>query len=318
MKLLLMKQIALSLKISFGKIGLFSSIVFNAAAFIRTIRLTIHKDYFPQKTDFKDFSRKADYDKGILKDIEPDVKEVIRRELHLTDWQMQNLVFLVDTTHSGIGARAHVNDGNVIVFNNEMYQFARKGLDSNHVNLSWKANELKGTINAKIPPQLALRIFLGICSHEIEHIRRFLVRSVLDYESRADAGVLDKHQKAMYVFFHLNETVMCYGSDIDDSIKMLLVTDGKKRKNELTIRQSIFENNSEQLYHEMYPHSNHPSHKERADYFKDRGQKTEKKPTKSLFAKQECAQITVSEDGFLWSTILQKIESCESFVDNIV
>jgi hypothetical protein len=270
---------------------------------------------FPRKLSFDTFSRKDDYEKGILKEIDPVIKTVIQKELGLSKHEMDNIVFLHDTEDkSSSNAWAH-SGPNVIVFNKEMYDFAVKGSCALFKTVTLHLPTY--TTNITFPPKLALRIFLATCSHEIEHLRRKHRGRNFTQEQEADAAVLAKHTRAYSVYFATKNVILCYHAPIPDKTKKWLAKHKKETaEDKLTTRDELFNIHSDRFYKDDTRNHTHPTHNERAEYFKQTSFSGSKQHDQSV--EHECALVTITQAGnIIPKVIFRHMLICESFVNTI-
>lgn len=272
----------------------------------------------PGKTSFDTFARKDDYKKGILQDIDPAIKTHIQTELGLTPHEMENIVFLHDTTETSTPNAYAYSGPNVIVFNKEMYDFAIKA--SRALSKTIVCYSPTYVTHITFPPRLALRIFLAICSHEIEHLRKQHTVSTLATECEADKAILLKHMRAHYVYQIIRNVMLCYHEPIPIKTKQWLVNSPATAiDDQLKIRDRLFSEHSHQFYHEVYTEKRtHPSHSERAKFNKQQVQIRSSQAHNVDSPAHECAIVTITPSvNSIPKVLFRQMLICESFAHRI-
>lgn len=257
---------------------------------------------------------------GFLKPLDPHILQTIQRELKLTNKDMQQLDFFVDTQATTFNAEADIAGYNFIQINQPYYNMVKNGLQ----NLPCYAPiPYKGAISCEISPSLAIKMFLATCSHEIGHIRRRRAyyknphsndQQKLKYEEekQADTHILDKHCGAAYIEHTLYNLNLCYHwlSCMDEEFLQTLIPDPTIRNsNYFEQVKYVMEHTSHLLQNKVHSLTNHtpthPTHKERSDYFKKRCEESS-----SHKHPPEC--VTVNFPRFILSS-KKEITICEPY-----
>ena len=234
-----------------------------------------------------DINTKQKIKSGNLKPLDPHILKIIQKELVLSDNDMQQLVFFVDTKNNTLNAYASTEGYNCITINQQYYELVNNALQ----NLPCYCTILSQKF--LIPSSLAIKIFLAIISHEIGHIKRRNHYELISYknerhrktkkiyeEIKADANTLNQHCGAAYITWGLHNFSFCYVwlSHMDENFLEVLIPDPTIRKsNYLKQVQYVMEHTSDVLEKKVYSLKNlsrtHPTYKERMNYFKKRCKK---------------------------------------------
>ena len=274
--------------------------------------------------DLYDPRRFEEFQSDNYKDLDWYVEKYIRKNILLDD-ELQHVRFLVDTASEEINAYAHT-DKQVIVLSTPIYEMIRHALTyygKGILHLKFKG------MKATMSPETLLAMVNSVLDHELQHLRQNrLYRCIQDIpkisifmEADADRGVNnDPHTlKGALRFHQLNHARECYLSSDPRILNVIkrkreelsslnsnpvgnllaklwsFIFGSPEFKDEFDIRNSIFKENSSQIYDEVtgerhtskinpFDESDHyyrglPSHPntaQRIEYFENRLRDLEK------------------------------------------